>query len=118
MGWHEDHIDEKRDEHGDIVPPWAKFPTLERYTLGWRMGNGEDWLGYVHVFLQQLGTDPDTRRAYLQRHPPAPHTWADWVLSVLGENEDDDGRISQRTIDRLEQEGLIAADYAHIGTAG
>ncbi|MEM7156310.1 MAG: hypothetical protein AAF799_25880 [Myxococcota bacterium] len=112
MGWYEDHIDDKRDEHGDITPPWAKYPTFERYTLGWRMGSGEDWLGYVSLFLEQLGPAAEARRRYLRRHPPAPHTWANWVLKVLGEDGDDDGRIPQSTLDRLEQEGLIAADAA------
>ncbi len=34
------HLAENLDVHGDIAPPWEKFPAYERMTIGWRMGDG------------------------------------------------------------------------------
>jgi hypothetical protein len=28
----------------EVAPPWQRFPTYPRFTIGWRMGEGEDWL--------------------------------------------------------------------------
>ena len=111
MGWYEDHLEEKLDANGDLAPPWVMFPTYERYTIGWRMGSGESWLSYVHAFLQhELGPEPEARRAWLQRHRPAPFTWANWVLHVIGQDVDE---IDQACLDALVVEGLIAPDAGY-----
>src|SRR5690606_25733592 len=88
-------LPEHLDDHGDLAPPWARFPTYERHTLGWRMGAGEDWLGLWHVFLERLEPAFEVRLAYLRRHPAAPVSWASSVYGVLypearGEDDDDD----------------------------
>lgn len=117
MSWRDyylEHLDEQLDAHGDIAPPWAKFPDYERYTIGWRMGSGESWLCFVSVFLDRMGDQPGVREAYLRRHPPAPYTWANWVQSVLGErdeDDDDDDDDTDALVD-LEARGLIAVDAA------
>lgn len=110
-------------EHGDLAPPWEKFPHYERHTMGWRMGAGEDWLGLWHVFVEQLGPDPEARVAYLERHPPAPATWADAIVRLLDpptvdhdEDDEDDADSFQRTVEErrpaLYARGLIASDIA------
>src|SRR4051812_1058090 len=71
------------DGNGDLAPPWAQFPIYEGFTIGWRMGGGEDWLGMWHVFLEDLDPSPRVRLAYQQRHPPAPFTWANAAYEVL-----------------------------------
>lgn len=137
MGWKEScrsRLREHLDADGDLAPPWERFPDYERYSLGWRMGAGEDWLGLWSVFLERLAPDLETRIAYLRRHPPAPINWADAVYTVLhpsgrggGESdegdekdEDDEGDASdeddptaaaERRAALLEQ-GLIASDIA------
>ncbi|WP_437730408.1 hypothetical protein [Sorangium sp. So ce1335] len=122
MDWKEScraRLREHLDPHGDIAPPWERFPDHERHTIGWRMGAGEDWLGLWGVFLEQLAPDLETRIAYLRRHPPAPVSWADAVHDVLypDESGDDDGdedepaAAAQRRAALLEQ-GLIAPDAA------
>jgi hypothetical protein len=118
-----EHLDEQLDAHGDITPPWAKFPDYERHTIGWRMGSGESWLCFLSVFLKRMGSDPQVREAYLRRHPPAPYTWASWVDSVLGEGDDDDDNDDNDNDDddddddemltRLEARGLIAIDASY-----
>jgi hypothetical protein len=104
------------DENGDLAPPWERFPTYERYTIGWRMGAGEDWLAMWHIFLEQLASDFDTRLNYLKRHPAAPVTWADCAYQVLypgpeEADEDDEEVIGQRRRVLLEQ-GVIASAVA------
>jgi len=37
-----------------LLPPWEKHPELDRYSMGWRMGYGEDYI----------------------------HTWGDWFLGL------------------------------------
>jgi hypothetical protein len=130
MDWKESaraRLGKNLDPRGDLAPPWERFPDYERYTLGWRMGAGEDWLGLWHVFLEGLGPDPETRLAYLRRHPPAPVNWADSVYRVLyparasdegdesddesDENDRSDSLASRRRAELLER-GLIASDVA------
>lgn len=28
----------------DLAPPWVEFPDIPRYSIGWRMGPGEDYM--------------------------------------------------------------------------
>ena len=115
------------DACGDLRPPWAEFPTYERYCLGWRMGAGEDWLGLWGIFLEGLATDRGTRLAYLRRHPPAPVNWSESVYRVLNpewggdsdedETEDEDrGDVPDPIAVRREELrglGLIASDASY-----
>jgi len=71
------------EQHIEMIPPWEEFPTYERYTIGWRMGPGEDYLYKWYRFIENLKDDYDTRLNYLRRHRPAPLNWGDTVLSVL-----------------------------------
>lgn len=107
------------DAAGDLAPPWERFPTYERYTIGWRMGTGEDWMMYWHVFADGLAPDSDTRLAYLRRHPPAPVTWADFVFRFLHpggpdlDDENDDNAVGDDWRAELRQLGVIAPDVAY-----
>jgi hypothetical protein len=105
------------DERGDLALPWERFPTYERYTIGWRMGGGEDWLSLWHVYLEDLDPAYDFRLAYLRRHPPAPVTWADWVHSFLHPaRPDEEGKKEGVDAERravLLREGVIASDVAY-----
>jgi hypothetical protein len=106
------------DGNGDLAPPWERFPTYDRYTIGWRMGAGESWLCMWHVFLEDLDPAPEARLAYLRRHPPAPVSWADRVYHVLNpsspdeEWEDEEGPAAERRA-ALQHAGLIASDVAY-----
>jgi hypothetical protein len=105
------------DGNGDLAPPWERFPSYERYTIGLRMGAGEDWLGLWHVFLENLDPAFEARLAYLRRHPPAPVTWADAVHDVLYPSSgdaarDEEGAAAERR-DALQRAGLIASDVAY-----
>lgn len=75
-------------DHGTVLPPWLRYPQLERYSIGWRMGYGED-----HMILLGHWTASWTRDdwlAYLRRHAPVPVDWHDWACWQLGLGDDDD----------------------------
>ncbi len=37
-----------------MPPPWLAFPEIERYSSGWRMGYGEDYIYRDGVALVQM----------------------------------------------------------------
>jgi hypothetical protein len=84
------------------------------------MGEGEDWLGLWHVFLESLDPAYEARLAYLRRHPPAPLTWADAVHHVLypssgrtERDDEDEEQLVDAQRDVLQQAGLVASDIAY-----
>lgn len=108
-------LKEHLDAHGDLAPPWERFPTCERYSIGWRMGGGESWLTMWYAFLDDL--DPTARAAYLRRHAPAPISWAALVHGVLhpsqeADEDDSDDLASQRRAALL-RAGYITSDIAY-----
>ncbi len=61
------------DTEGLPVPPWQAFPHLERRSMGWRMGAGEDYLlGFYEWFS---GLDKAEKTRYARLHPE-PDEWA------------------------------------------
>ena len=58
-----------------MPPPWLAYPGYERYSLGWRMGSGEDYLDRFVSWFEALGEKE--REAYRARFPE-PFTWAGW----------------------------------------
>ena len=58
-----------------MPPPWMAFPEIERYSIGWRMGYGED---YIYRFGDWLDTlSPEERTEYRTLFPE-PVTWKGW----------------------------------------
>lgn len=103
------------DKQADLVPPWAEFPTYEHYTIGWRMGAGEDYIHKWYEFIESLPIDYELRLEYLKRHPPAPLTWANVALRVLypeNESEEEFG-CSEIEIQELLDLGVVKYDAAY-----
>lgn len=74
-----------------IMPPlWLAYPDIERGSIGWRMGYGEDYLYRFHDWLDKLSQE---EREKYRNLFPEPITWSGWW-----ENED--------TRDELRQGGL------------
>jgi hypothetical protein len=130
MDWRERalaDLPEHLDAHGDLVPPWERFPTYDRETIWWRMGAGEGWLLLWSLFLERLPPTVEARLGYLRRHAPAPVPWADYVVAVLdptGEGDDDDPElrelhrrygyfVSEERLAALVRDGLVASDVAY-----
>ena len=58
-----------------MPPPWLAHREIERYSIGWRMGYGED---YIYRFGDWLDTlSPDERTEYRTLFPE-PVTWKGW----------------------------------------
>lgn len=58
-----------------MPPPWLAFPDIERYSIGWRMGYGED---YIYRFGDWLDTlSPEERKEYRSLFQE-PITWKGW----------------------------------------
>jgi hypothetical protein len=108
-------LPEHLDANGDLAPPWERFPTYERYTIGWRMGVGESWLSMWRVFLDDLAPDFAVRLGYLRRHQPAPVNWWEMVYQVLHPSASDAQQEEEEAErrDALRQAGLIASDVAY-----
>ncbi len=102
-------------KNADMVPPWEQFPTYERYTIGWRMGAGEDYIYKWRNFINDLPDDYETRLGYFKRHRPAPLTWCDMVLHFLypGIELDREFGCSQAEIQKLTNLNLIEVDAAY-----
>ena len=58
-----------------MPPPWLAFPYIERYSIGWRMGAGED---YIYRFFQWLRTHSPEEQLEYRALFPEPVTWKGW----------------------------------------
>lgn len=58
-----------------MPPPWLAYPEYERYSLGWRMGSGEDYLDRFAAWFEALG---EKEREIYRARFPEPFTWAGW----------------------------------------
>lgn len=86
------------EQGGELQPPWAHLPWISRWSIGWRMGTGEDYAMMWSDFSDEKIHGLTEALAYLRRHPRAPRTWADWLAYWLSDVErraeleaDDDG---------------------------
>lgn len=108
-------LDELRNEHGELTPPWARFPDYSLRTIGWRMGIGELWQTLFFTFLRELDPSYEVRLSYLRRYPPAPINQADRVYHILHGNASkklDLAIIAERQKELLAL-GLIQHDVAY-----
>ena len=58
-----------------MPPPWLAHREIERYSIGWRMGYGED---YIDRFGHWLDTLSPEERAEYRTLFPEPVTWRGW----------------------------------------
>jgi hypothetical protein len=58
-----------------LEPPWLRYPEIPRYSIGWRMGDGENYYNAAYRLLSALS--PDERAAYAGLYPE-PEDWAGW----------------------------------------
>ena len=48
-----------------MPPPWLAYPEIERYSIGWRMGYGEDYIGRFFSWLEDISSEELVSCAYL-----------------------------------------------------
>lgn len=56
------------------IPPWEVFPDIEKGSIGWRMGAGEDYLSIFRKWYDSLSVRD--KKNYTKRYP-IPEVWAD-----------------------------------------
>ncbi len=60
------------DETGHMIPPWDKYPNLEKGSMGWRMGMGEAYIEEFQVwYLMQLRPT----QIHMMKNYPEPEEW-------------------------------------------
>jgi hypothetical protein len=66
------------NQGGVVVPPWQAFPEYTPFSVGWRQGQAEYWMGRVwQPFWNRLSGEEQTR--YLETWQ-APTDWRAWLL--------------------------------------
>jgi hypothetical protein len=73
------------DERGWMIPPWRKYPDIQRYSIGWCMGRGEDYMCKFREWLESA--EPDFLAAYAARYPEPPR-WSRFYSSVAESRQD------------------------------
>ena len=62
-------------------PPWVAFPQLDRYSIGWRMGDGETHLYDLYIYLTHCSQEE--RTSYIASFPEPP-AWEGWYANRQG----------------------------------
>lgn len=65
-----------------ITPPWITFPNIQRYSIGWRMGGGKDFITYWSLWMESLNRDQ--LADYLLKYKPLPFEWLDTLFYYTG----------------------------------
>ncbi|RZL65963.1 MAG: hypothetical protein EOP81_02300 [Variovorax sp.] len=72
-------FDSNFNEAGERHPPWLKYPNMPRTSMGWVMGDGEDYAEEFGHWLSQLASGD--LHAYRTKYP-APSDWSNiWPRS-------------------------------------
>ncbi len=69
----------KLDGQGFPLPFWKSHPQIGRGSIGWRMGDGEDYAIAWHRWYAELGRD--VRRQYQKQYPEV-GDWAGFYDSI------------------------------------
>jgi len=75
-------IEEEMTPQGDLLPVWLRYPQIQRYSMGWRMGYGESYMWAWDVWADSMQREQLV--AYFKRYLPIPLDWIDWVADRLG----------------------------------
>ena len=67
-----------------LPPPWIKFPSIDPFSIGWRMGAGEDYKFKFNDWLKTLSQD---ERSEYRRLFTEPATWRGYWNERLGDDE-------------------------------
>jgi len=50
-----------------MIPPWKKYPDIHRFSIGWRMGRGEDYYEKFFGWFKALPAEDAER--YARQNP-------------------------------------------------
>lgn len=57
------------------LPPWLAYPSYGRYSIGWRMGAGEEHIDKLYVYFKNVSKE--TYESYRLQYPE-PEGWKGW----------------------------------------
>ena len=81
---------EFRDTEGLFAPPWEAIPEIPRGSIGWRMGDGDEYMHFWHTWYAELSAE---KRALLRKRYPEPKEvtkglpWKGWYDEILAHNQ-------------------------------
>ncbi|AWM38863.1 hypothetical protein [Gemmata obscuriglobus] len=67
------------DADGMMIPPWVKYPSIPRASIGWRMGEGEEYWDNFRVWW---GTQQVAVQTVMQATYPEPTGWSGFYERV------------------------------------
>ena len=68
-------IGEFKPLENSVLPPWLAHPEIDRYSIGWRMGYGEE---YIEILFEYLDKLTDNERIIYELTYPENDEWKDW----------------------------------------
>jgi hypothetical protein len=70
-----------------MLPLWLQYPEIPRYSIGWRMGAGED---YAWKFLEWWENLSSAAQLEYQTIYPEPVSWRGWYAEEDWDEEDEE----------------------------
>ncbi|MGI4863496.1 MAG: hypothetical protein ACRYFZ_06200 [Janthinobacterium lividum] len=70
-----------------LLPLWLAFPAIPRYSIGWRMGEGDSYSWEFSKWWKKLS--PAAQQEY-QKLYPEPIGWRGWYAEAEWEEEEGD----------------------------
>ncbi|RZJ89022.1 MAG: hypothetical protein EOO60_10495 [Hymenobacter sp.] len=70
------------------LPLWLALPEIPRYSLGWRMGTGEEYAMAFGDWWEKLSAE--AQQAYQQRYPE-PVGWRGWYCEEDWDEDEAEG---------------------------
>jgi len=58
-----------------VLPPWLAHPEIDRYSIGWRMGYGEEHIDNLYEYLDKI---TETERIIYELTFPENEEWKNW----------------------------------------
>ena len=76
------NLPEKTPYPDPMLPPWQECPDIPMFSIGWRMGGGEDYMHDFHDWFDELSED--VKQQYIANNPE-PEDWEHWwILKMEG----------------------------------
>jgi hypothetical protein len=98
----------KKIPQAELPPPWVKYPSIPCYSIGWRMGAGEQYMR--EWFNPMSAKDSNARVDYFKKYLPLPFSWLAWIADYCGYcNNDRSEEGLFKAVRQLEEQGL--ADF-------
>ncbi len=84
-----------------MTPPWQEFPKIKRYSIGWRMGDGEDYICKWSDWIKTL--DESQKLEYFHQYKPHNLSWLDYVVFAFGYDMDKNSPFDIQSQDHARQ---------------